>query len=103
MRALMRIVLIGMAIVLLAGCDPDRKRKCEWYLQPEPRHRELVAKGWVSLCAKNYTTMKQKCYIQTPLAFAEKVHAKPFRYVDLKLDDKSFPKKVKSVTFCPSR
>lgn len=98
-----RLAALALLVLLIAGCDPDRKRKCEWYLQPEPRHKDLVAKGWVSLCAKNYKTMKQKCFIQTPLAFAEKVHGKPFRFVDLKLNDKTFPKKVKSVTFCPSR
>lgn len=86
-------------IIILLGCDPQRHKKCEWYLVPEPDHIELVAKGWVSLCARNYQNNKQRCFIQAKLDFAEKVYGKAFRFSDLELD-KSNPNKVISIKIC---
>lgn len=97
-----KTILVLLSLGLVTSCDPDRKKKCEWYLVPELRHKDTVEAGWVSLCAKNYTTMKQKCFIQAKLDYAEKVFGKKFKYSDMKLDDKGFPKKVKSIEFCES-
>ena len=85
---------------LLLSCDPYRKDKCEWYLEPEPKHREFVEKGWVSLCARNFELGRQQCFLQARLEFAEKVFGKKFRYSTLKLDEKSFPRKIIDLKVC---
>ncbi len=92
-----RLAILG--IILLMGCDPNRHQKCEWYLVPEPDHIDLVEKGWVSLCARNYHNNKQRCFIQAKLDFAEKIYGKAFRFSNLELDD-SHPAKVKSIKIC---
>lgn len=95
-----KIFLIINTSLALVSCDPDRHRECEWYLVPEPDHRELVTKGWVSLCARNYTNNKQRCHLQAKLAYAEKVYGKAFRFTSLKLDKDSYPRKVLSIKAC---
>ena len=85
---------------VLLGCDPLRKEKCEWYLVPEPSHRHLVEKGWVSLCARNYELGKQKCYYTAKLKFAEKIYGQAFKMTSLKIQDDSFPRKVVSIEAC---
>ena len=81
--------------MFLFSCDPDGKKNCDWYLVPEPRDLADVDKGYVPVCARNYKTNKQKCKMQTTLAFSKKVYGKKFRLVDLIVDEDSrFPKKV---------
>lgn len=92
-----------LVAIWVSGCDPNHKKKCEWHLVPELRHKQTVEPGWVSLCAKNYVTMKQKCFIQAKLGFSEKIYGRKFRYVDLELDEKSFPKKVSTIKFCDGK
>ena len=97
---MMSKIILSLVIFLSLACDPDRHNECEWYLMPEPNHIELVEKGWVSLCARNYVTNKQRCFIQGKLDFAEKIYGKAFRFTTLELDDSSYPQKVKSVKVC---
>ena len=93
-----------LSIILIVGffsaCDPFRKEKCEWYLVPEPEHRHLVEKGWVSLCARNYELNKQKCYYTAKLKFAEKIYGQAFKMTSLKIEDGTFPRKVISIQAC---
>ncbi|NRA65492.1 MAG: hypothetical protein HRU19_13475 [Pseudobacteriovorax sp.] len=83
----------------LVSCDPDRHKKCEWYLVPEPDHRELVEDGWVSLCARNYTTNKQRCFLQAKFDFAKEMYGKPITFDSLKMD-KSYPRKISAAKVC---
>lgn len=84
----------------MLACDPDRTKKCEWYLVPEPGHRHLVEEGWVSLCARNYQTKKQRCYFRAPIKFAEDIYGKPFRLSTMEYEKKPVPRKVLSVQIC---
>ena len=88
------------ALLLLAGCDPHRMKKCEWYLIPEPDHRHLVEPGWVSLCARNPVTRKQKCMFKAPLEFSEKVYGVKFRLSELDYEETPLPRKIKSIKAC---
>ena len=97
-------IKIALGVLFLAGagiaCDPQHLKKCEWYLVPEMDHKHLVDKGWVPLCARNYTTGKQKCYLKSRLEFAEKVYGKPFALSSMKKDDNKRPHAVLSIENC---
>jgi len=86
--------------LFLSSCDIYRKNKCEWYLVPEPDHADRVEAGWVALCARNYENNKQRCNLKAQLAFAKKVHGKPFRYNSMSIKAGQFPKEVESVVLC---
>lgn len=95
-KILLFLVLSGLTM----ACDPHRMRKCEWYLVPEPDHRHLVEAGWVSLCARNYVSKKQRCYFRAPLQFAEDIYGKTFRMSDMEFERKPVPRRVLSVKLC---
>ncbi len=92
--------LMSLSFLTIA-CDPSHKEECEWYLVPEPDHVNLVTEGWVSLCARNYITNKQRCYLKASLDFAKAVQGKPFRLSRLKIDDKGeYPREVLKINTC---
>lgn len=94
----------GLALLLaLLGCDPEHKDKCEWYLVPELDHLHLVSGDWVPLCARNYETKKQKCYLTAKLDFAEKVYGKTFRFSSMELETGGPPRKIKELKLCQSK
>ena len=99
MSKLGRCILLAVLLSQLTACDPDRHKKCEWYLVPEPDHRELVGKGWVSLCARNFTTNKQRCFLQSELDFAKKMYGQAFIFDTLETD-KSYPRKILNLKTC---
>lgn len=80
--------------------DFYNKKKCEWYLVPDLKAKELIEPGWVSLCARNYKINRQKCYYQSTLALAEGIYGKPVRFADLKIDEEKFPRVVESAPPC---
>lgn len=94
---------VSFVAMLSISCDPLHKSKCEWYLIPEKKHIDTVKAGWVSLCAKNYTIGRQKCFIQTKISFAEKNYGRVFKLNDLELDEKTFPRKVLKIKFCAKK
>ena len=87
-------------VMLTIACDPQRLKKCEWYLVPEMDHKHLVEKGWVPLCARNYETGKQKCFLKAKIDFAEKVYGQPFIYDRMERDRSSRPHEVLSIETC---
>lgn len=92
-----------LALILSSSlaCDPSRKEKCEWYLVPEPAQINLVPEGWVSLCARNYVTNNQRCYLKASLDYAKAVNGKTFRLTSLKIDEEGpYPREVTSVKAC---
>jgi hypothetical protein len=97
---LITLFFIVFTAASTTGCDPLRQRKCEWYLIPEAQHQYLAEPGSVSVCAKNYKLNRQKCFIQTSISKAEELYGQAFRYVDLKVDKNSFPRKLLSVQTC---
>lgn len=83
----------------LTACDPERKKKCEWYIVPNPKANEMMEPGWVSLCVANFKLGRQKCYFTAKPDLVEKLNGIPFRYNTLKYSD-SFPRKILSVKTC---
>ncbi len=101
MIKLRALLALSLSLPLLAACDPAHKEKCEWYLVPEPAHIDLVPEGWVSLCARNYVTNKQKCYLKSNIDFAKAVSGKSFRLTSLRVDDKGpYPREVLGIKSC---
>lgn len=83
------------------SCDPYHKEKCEWYLEPEPEHIDLVEPGWVSLCARNFERNKQRCYLKATIEYAKAVQGKPFRYSTMKVKNEGpYPREVESIKTC---
>lgn len=87
-------------LLLIAGCDPHRMKKCEWYLIPEADHRHHVEPGWVSLCARNPVNRKQRCMFKATLEYAEKVYGVKFRLSEMKYEEKPLPRKILEIRAC---
>ena len=103
MNRILLIISITTFMFVLSACDPLHKDKCEWYLDPEPKHRDLITPGWVSVCARNFEINRQKCYLKMRFDMAKKVFNKPFKLSDLVLKEDVFPREVLSVTLCSPR
>ncbi len=99
-----QLIRIGLGLSLaffIAGCDPYNKDKCEWYLEPEPAHIDLVEPGWVSLCARNFKINKERCYLKATLEYAKAVNGKPFRFSSMKVRNVGpYPREVESIKTC---
>lgn len=101
MRERIRKLLIGLyCLLFVAACDPDHKKKCEWYLVPDTDRAGKSDPGFIPVCARNYVANKQDCRLQTKLSFAKKVYNMTFRYTDLKVQDFGLPRTIDSITFC---
>lgn len=92
--------LVITGLLALQGCDPERKKRCEWYLMPNTSKKAKVDKGFISVCARNLMANKEDCRLQTTLSFAKKVYGKTFRYVDLKVKSFGIPRTIQEMTFC---
>jgi hypothetical protein len=99
-RALLFFGSIGVAVAVYLNVDFYNKDKCEWYLVPDLKNKELIEPGFVSLCARNYKIDRQKCYLQSTLALAEGIYNKPIRFSDMQIDEDKFPKMVVSAPPC---
>jgi hypothetical protein len=91
--------LFSTLIIMLAGCDSDRLKKCEWYLVPEKEHIDYVANGWVSICARNYVNKRQRCYLKMKIEDAERVYGKPVQFSSLDIGTGAI-KEIKSYDLC---
>lgn len=95
------LLLLMPLAVLSTSCDPDRKRKCEWYLVPEPDHIDRVDEGMIPVCARNFTNYRQYCRLQATLKFTEEQYGRRFRFVDMEIDKTgTFPRRVVSIKYC---
>ena len=95
-------VFVGIFLVaFLFGCDPQRLKKCEWYLTPNPSANKIMKVGWVSLCVSNFETGKQRCFFTAKPQFVEKMNGVPFKYSAMKYTD-TFPREIISLTPCRS-
>lgn len=99
MKYLKNIAII-MGSLILPGCDPDGKSKCDWVLEPNPENIKRVDEGYVPVCARNRETMKQDCRLQATLELAKSTTGKKFRYNDMKLEKNGLPKTIKSIKYC---
>lgn len=91
---------IAVAAAVYMNLDFYNKDKCEWFLVPDLKNKELIEPGFVSLCARNYKIDRQKCYLQSTLELAEGIYNKPIRYADMKIDEDKFPRMVVSAPPC---
>ncbi len=96
------ILIILCSSAFNFACDPNRYKKCEWYLDPDNHNRYAVKEGQVPLCVRNYETRKQKCFIVADLSYAKKLQGKAFKYRDLELD-RSMPRKIKNLKLCEKK
>ena len=97
---MMRISILVFLLMTLMGCDPDRKKKCEWYLMPDVDRVSTVDEGFIPVCARNFTNNKQDCRLQAPLEFAKKHYNKKFKYVDLDYEGTGIPRTVEAIKHC---
>ena len=95
---------IGLAFLISflssCSCDPEGKKACSWYLEPEIGQIDRVQPGYVPLCARNRKTMKQDCRLQAKIELAQNASGKPFRYVDMKIASVALPRTITDITFC---
>ena len=94
------LIVLVTTYTILIGCDPEGKKQCAWFLEPEPSKENFATRGHIPVCARNRTTMKQDCRLQTTLDFAKQVYGKKFRYHDLKVHSVEIPRTVTSLTLC---
>lgn len=92
--------LIASLCFLMSACDPEGKKKCDWVLEPEPTLKETTDEGYIPVCARNRTTQKQDCRLQTNMDYAKQAYGKKFRYVDLKIKGPGLPRTIESIKFC---
>ncbi len=82
------------------ACDPEGKNQCAWVLEPEPDIKQNVDQGFIPVCARNRSTKKQDCRLQTTLDKAKEYFGRKFRYSDLKVKDYGIPRTITEITFC---
>ena len=98
-----KILIYPFCIILtlsLVGCDPEGKKQCVWELEAEPDQTKRVEKGYIPVCARNRTTMKQDCRLQASLEFAKKAYGKVFRFVDMNIKSPALPRTITDIKFC---
>lgn len=89
-----------VSVVIYFVYDPHRKDECEWYISPSLKHMPLAKEGHVALCAQNFVTRKQRCFIQAPLEMAEKIYGIPFRFSDIVLEKGKMPRRILELKGC---
>ncbi len=89
-----------LVVTTQTSCDFYRKKKCEWYMVPDFKHKSLVKPDWVSLCLRNYTSGKQVCLYQAHVDFAERMNGVKFRFVDMKIEKGTHPRVITDVKTC---
>ena len=98
------LFIIGLFITgflgIFSGCDKERKSQCEWYLVPDESRIKDVKDGLIPVCARNYTSNKQDCRLQTTLDFAKSAYLKTFRYTDLKVKTYGNPRTITEIKTC---
>ncbi|NRA66516.1 MAG: hypothetical protein HRU19_18655 [Pseudobacteriovorax sp.] len=83
----------------LTACDPERQKRCEWYLVPNPKANNLMEPGWVSLCAANFELGRQKCLFTAKPEFVERFNGVPFKLSEMEYHE-DIPRKITSITVC---
>ena len=102
-RMLQKMLALSGLLLLLTtqlGCEVIARYRCQWYMIPDLEKKHLVEPGWVSVCLRNYDIGKQKCALKAKFEMAEATFGKPFRYVDVEIFSKVYPREVKSVKVC---
>lgn len=90
-------------LVCPISCDQDGKKQCSWVLEPEPKLAGSTEPPMIPVCARNRQSFKEDCRLQAPMAYAEKVYGRKFRYVDLKVSHSGIPRTVQHIQFCDGK
>lgn len=97
----MKLIFTIAAILLLTtACDPEHKKKCEWYLMPDTNRIGQVQEGMIPVCAINLVVNKEDCRLQSTLDFAKSAYNKKFIYDDMKVKSLAIPRTVDTIKFC---
>ena len=100
----LKIVITFSAALVLSGCDPEGKEKCDWTLEPETSLIGTTTEpGMIPVCARNRITNKQDCRFQTSMDFAKSAWNRKFKYVDIKADTRKLPRIINDIKFCSER
>lgn len=97
---LKRAAVLVCAGIGLWACDPEGQKECAWVLEPEAKLSGTTDPGMIPVCARNRTTMKEDCRLQTSLDYAQKAYGRRFRYVDLEIVSPGLPRTIKEIKFC---
>lgn len=103
MRRLVKFLAM-ISVVLLAACDPEGKKQCEWTLEPEPKLiGTTTEQGMIPVCARNRTRNKEDCRFQASMDFAKSAWDKKFKYDDIESDNTKMPRIIKSIKYCNAK
>lgn len=100
MRFFMTAVFAAM---VLMGCDPQGKEKCQWTLEPEPKLIGTTEPGLIPVCARNRETNSEDCRFQATLDFSKGAWTRKFRYVDIDVDPSKAPRVIRSIKYCDGK
>jgi hypothetical protein len=95
--------LVVFTLLLLSqafSCDTNRKDACEWYLIPNSDQVNLADGEYIPVCARNFVSNKEDCRLKAKLDFAKSIYNKKFRFGDMTLSGKEFPRTVESIKTC---
>lgn len=87
-------------LLLTTGCDPEHKKKCEWYLMPDTSRIGQVQEGFIPVCARNLVVNREDCRLQSTLEFAKDAYNKKFIYDEMKVKNLSIPRTIEKIKFC---
>jgi len=103
LHAVLVLASLTSLALALVGCDPDGKKACAWVLEPEPKLDGTTEPGFIPVCARNRTAMKENCAIQATLDYAKQVYGRRFRYVDIRFISTGKLQTVNNIKFCDGK
>jgi len=96
-----KLTVAILALIAVSSCDPERKKKCEWYLVPEPDDLGKQDENMIPVCARNFVNNRQYCRLQASFDFTKENFERKFRFDDMKVDTRgTFPKTVLDIKYC---
>ena len=99
---LLTITLFFFLGLTQSACDPEHRKKCEWFLIPDTARKDdpKIDQGFIPVCARNLVVNKEDCRLQATPEFAKSAWNKKFRYTDLKTDGIKLPQRVSQIDYC---
>jgi hypothetical protein len=93
----------SILLFLIAGCDPEGRKECEWTLEPEQKLIGTTEEGLIPVCARNRKRNREDCRFQVSMEFAKGAWTRLFRYDDIDSDDSKAPKVIRSIKYCDNK
>lgn len=95
-----KLIFLFPFLLNLVACDPEHRKKCEWYLMPDTTPERVVDEGFIPVCARNLVINRENCRLQMRFDEAKTAYGKKFRYTDLKLVAAINSHNIKSIKYC---